>query len=115
MDDPVRVQVLQRINDLHCVALNFELVESLSALQQLIHRLVLAKLQQDVHILTIFEKVLEVAHMRVLDTAMNLDLTHELLLGPTLRQRRLLDDFGGVDEVGFCVDELEALGEASLA
>ena len=114
VDDPVRVQVLQSVYYLHCVALHFELMESFSALEQLVHRLILAEFQQDVHILAVFEKVLEVAHVRVLDTAMDLDLAHELLLGSTLGQRRLLDDLGGVDEVGVCVDEFEALSEAAF-
>ena len=59
-------------------------MQSLPALQQLVHRLVVAELEKDVHILTIFEEVLEVAHMGVLDAAMNLDLTHQLLFRTTL-------------------------------
>ena len=85
MDDTVRVQVLQGVNDLHSVTLHLQLMQSLPALQQLIHRLVVAEFKKDVHILTILEEVLEVAHMGVLDTAMNLDLTHQLLLSSTLR------------------------------
>ena len=55
------------------------------------------------------------ADMRVLDTTMNLDLTHQLLFCSTLRQRRLLDDFGSMNEVGICIHKLEALGKAALS
>lgn len=43
MDDAVRVQILQGVDDLHSVALNLKLVQSLPPLQQLIHRLVVAE------------------------------------------------------------------------
>lgn len=53
--------------------------------------------------------------MLVLDAPMDLDLAHQLLLGPTLGQRRLLDDLRRVDVVCLGVDELPALGEPALA
>lgn len=59
--------------------------------------------------------MLEVTHVSVLDTAMDFDLTHQLLLRSTLCQRRLLDDLGGVKKFRLCINKLEALGEASLA
>lgn len=77
--------------------------------------MVLAKFKQDVDIFAIFEEVLEVAHISVLDTSMDFDLTHKLLFGSALCQRRLLDDFGCVDEVGLSVDEFETFGESTLA
>lgn len=76
--------------------------------------MVLAKFKQDVDIFAIFEKVLEVAHISVLDTSMDFDLTHQLLFGSALRQRRFLDDFGCVDEVGLRVDEFETFCEATF-
>ena len=51
-------------------------MQALAPLQKLVHAVILAKLQQDVNILAVFEKVLEVAHMVVLDAAMDFDLTH---------------------------------------
>ena len=59
------VHVLQGLHDLDCVALNFELVQSLSPPKQLIHRLVAAQLQENVHILVVLEEVLKTDDMAV--------------------------------------------------
>ena len=75
----------------------------------------MAKLEQDVDILAVFEKVLKVAHMVMLDAPMDLDLAHELLLGAAFRQAGLLDDFGRVDECGIGINEFVAFCEATLA
>ena len=115
MDDTVRVQVLQRVDYLCSVALDFELVQTLASFEQLVHGLVLAELQQNVHVFAVLEEVLKVAHVLMLNTAVDLDLTHELLLGATLCEGRLLDDFGSVHEHRLGIDELEAFGEAALA
>lgn len=115
VDDPVRMQVLQGVDDLHRVALDLKLVEPLTPLQKLVHRLVRAKFKQDVHILAVFEEMLEVAHILVLDTAVDFNLAHELLLGATLRERRLLDDLGRGDEIRLGIDEFEAFREATFA
>ena len=45
---------------------------------------------------------------------MNLDLTHELLFGPTFSQAGLLDNFGSMDECGVGIDEFIAFSEATL-
>ena len=109
------VQILQCIDDLSCVALHLQFMKSLPPLQQLVHALVRAEFEQDVYVFTVLEEVLKVAHVRMLDTPMNLDLAHELLLRPTLGQAGLLDDFGRVDEARVGIYEFIALGEASLA
>ena len=36
----------------------------------------MTEFEQNVHILAIFKKVLKAAHIRMLDTPVNLDLTH---------------------------------------
>ena len=77
--------------------------------------MVLAELEQDVHIFAVLKEVLKVAHIRMLDTPVDLDLTHELLLGATLGQRRLLDDFRCVHKHRLRIHELETFGEAALA
>jgi len=59
--------------------------------------------------------VLEVAHVCVLDGAVDFDLAHELLFGAALGEGGLLDYFGGMDEVCLSIDEFKALGEASFA
>ena len=76
MDDSVLVKVLQGINDMRSVALNFQLVKALTPFEKLVHALILAKLEEDVYILAVLEEVLEVAHVVMLDTSMNLDLAH---------------------------------------
>ena len=115
MNDAVRVQILECVDDLHCVTLHFEFVESLAPFQQLVHTCILAQFEQNIDILAIFEKVLEVTHVCMLDGAVNLDLTHELLFGTTLCQTGLLYDFRCMGELGLGIDEFEALRKATLA
>ena len=90
-------------------------MESLTALEQLVHALVLAQFEKDVNILTVFEEVLKMAHIIVFDAAVNLYLAHQFLLGTTLGQTRLLDDLGRVDEGGIGIDEFVALRKATLS
>ena len=59
--------------------------------------------------------MLEADNIVVVQTAMNFDLRHELLLGTTFGEGRLHDDFGGLDFLVFEVRELKALGKASLS
>ena len=58
--------------------------------------------------------MLKVTHIDVLDTSMDLDLTHELLFSPTLGQARLLDNFGCVHESGVGINEFVAFSKATL-
>ena len=51
----------------------------------------------------------------MLDAAMNLNLTHELLFGSALRQTALLNNLSCVNETRIGIYELVALGEAALA
>ena len=67
MDNTVRVQVLQRIDDLHGVALHLQLVQPLAPLEQLVHALVLAQLQKDIHILAVLEEMQELCNIAMLD------------------------------------------------
>jgi len=59
--------------------------------------------------------MLKVAHILVLDTSVDFDFTHELLLCAALGQRRLLDNLGSMNEVGLSIDEFEALRKATFA
>jgi hypothetical protein len=115
MNDPVLVQILQATDNLHRVALHFQFVESFAALEQLVHALVLAELEQDVHVLAVFEEVLKVANVAMLDTAVNLDLAHELLLGAALCQARLLNHFRGMHKTGVGINEFVAFCKSALA
>ena len=66
VDYAVRVQVLERVDDLLGVALDLELVETLAPLQQLVHALVAAELEENVDTLAVLEKVHELRHILVL-------------------------------------------------
>ena len=58
-------------------------MQALPPSQQLVERLILAQLQQDVHVLGVLEEVLKLYYMLVGDRPMDLNLTHQLLLGAT--------------------------------
>lgn len=95
MDDAMTVQVLHSSADLVDVALDLEFVQALTASEQLIQRLVLAQLKEDVHILSVFKEVLEADDVVLVERAMNLDFGHQLLFGSRLGQGRLGNYFGG--------------------
>lgn len=81
----MRVQILQSINDLYGIALDLKFMQSLSALKQLVHALILTQFKQNIDVLSIFKEVLELTNVDVLDRSVYLDLTHQLLLGTALR------------------------------
>ena len=60
-------------------------MQSLPALEQFVHALILTQFKQDVDVLSIFKEVLELTNVDVLDRSVYLDLTHQLLLGTALR------------------------------
>ncbi len=66
MNDPVLMQVLERIDDLNCETLHFKFMQSLSSSQEFIQGLVCAQLQQDVNVLSILKEVLELDNVIVL-------------------------------------------------
>lgn len=59
MNDSVLVEVLESVDNLYCVALHLQFVQALPPPQQLVHALVRAQFQQNVHVLSILEEVLE--------------------------------------------------------
>ena len=79
------MQILQSINDLYGIALDLKFMQSLPALEQFVHALILTQFKQDVDVLSIFKEVLELTNVDVLDRSVYLDLTHQLLLGTALR------------------------------
>jgi hypothetical protein len=115
VDHTVGVQVLERVDHLLGVALDLELVQALAPLQKLVHALVLAQLEQDVHILTVFKEMKKLGNIWMLDRPVNFDLTHQLLLRPAPLQRGLLDDLGRAHRLRVHLHELVALGEATLS
>ena len=82
----MRMQVLESINNLHGIALNLKLMESLSSLEQLIHALVMAELKQDVNVITIFKEMHELCNIGMFNRSMDLNLTHQLLFSSTSLQ-----------------------------
>ena len=59
MNYTMTVKVFNRGTDLINVTLDFELVEALTAAQQLVQRLVLAQLEENIDVLSILEEVFE--------------------------------------------------------
>ena len=59
MNDAMTVKVFDSCADLIDVTLDFELVEALTTAQQLVQRLVLAQLEEDIDVLGVFEEVFE--------------------------------------------------------
>jgi len=76
VNNSMRVQILDRITNLHNIALNFNLVQSFSPSQKLIQRLTLAQFQNYINIFRIFKKMFKTYNIRVMKGSMDLDLTH---------------------------------------
>ena len=114
VNDTMAVQVLDSSADLVDVALHFQLVETLTTSEELIEGLVLTQLKQNVDILGVFEEVFEADNVVVMQTAMNFDFTHELLLGTRLGESGLGNDLGSGDSLVLEVGEFVTLGESSL-
>lgn len=115
MDDPVGVQILQRIDDLHSVTFNLKLMEPLPPFEELVHALIMAELQKDVYIVAVLEKMHKLSYVGMLHRSVNLDLTHELLLSSTPLERGLLDNLGSSDCFGFALNEFIAFCKSTLA
>lgn len=80
MNYSVTVEVLNSRADLVYVALHFDLMQALSTSQKLVERLVLAQFKQDVYIFSILKEMLKAHNVIVMQTTVDLDLRHELLL-----------------------------------
>ena len=61
------MEILESIDDLESVALDFKFVKALPSLEKLIHTLVVAQLKQNVDIFTILEEVHELGDVCVFD------------------------------------------------
>ena len=111
----MRVQVFQSVDNLERIALDLEFVQPLPPLEQFVHALVVAELEQNVDVLGVLEEVVELGDVLVLHRSVDLDFTHQLLLGPAALERGLLDYFCRRHVVVVALHELVALREASLA
>ena len=85
MDNSMGVQILNCITDLNGVALNLQLVKSSSSPQKFVKSLALAEFEDDVYILSILEEMLEAHNVAMMEGSVDLNLTHQLLLGSRLR------------------------------
>ena len=90
-------------------------MKPLSSSEQLIERLVLTQLKQNIDILSILKEVFKANNVVVMQTSVDLDLRHKLLLGTSLGERRLRNDFCCRNSLVFQVCELKASGEATLS
>jgi hypothetical protein len=59
-------------------------MKSLSPFEQVIKGLILANFKQNVYVLCVFEKMLELADELVLQTPVDFDFGHQFLLGTAL-------------------------------
>ena len=73
------MQILECTDNLHCVALHFKLVQTLTTFEQIVKRLICANFEENIYVFGVFEKVLKMAHIRVFKTTVNLNLRHKLL------------------------------------
>ena len=128
VDHAVGVQVLQRVDDLHDVALHLDLPLAAScaspaqraSARRLLHskthtHLIGAHFQQDVHVFPILEYVFELDDIRMVQGFVDADLGDEFLLRAVLGQRVLCDDLRRVGALGLEVHDFVALREAALA
>lgn len=65
MNDFMGMHIFESWYDLDSVALYFELMQTLSSSQQLVHRLTFAKFEQYVDTFIVFKEVLETNYMPV--------------------------------------------------
>lgn len=114
MDDAMRMQVLQSVDNLHSVALDFQLVQPLPPLEQFIHTLVLTQFKQYVHIFSILEEVLELAYVVVLNAPVDFNFTHQLLLCTAFSQARLLNNLGSMHIISFSINEFPTFSKTSF-
>ena len=69
-------------------------MKPLSSSEQLIERLVLTQLKQNVDILSILKEVFKANNIIVMQTSMDLDLRHKLLLSSCLSESGLSNYLG---------------------
>ena len=115
MNNPVRVKILKCINNLHSIALHLQLMKPLPPLEKFVHALIMTELQQDIDVVAIFEEMHKLSNVGMLHRSMNLDFTHQLLLGPAPLQRRFLNDLGRSDCLGLALNKFVAFGETTFS
>lgn len=115
VDDAVGVEVLECLDRLHDIVLHLLVCQFLPPLDEFVERLVWAHLEQDVHVVVVFEYVLKLDDAGVVQGFVDLDFRDQLLARPRLRQRGLRNDLGRDLLLGLQIHHLEAFGEAALS
>lgn len=97
VDDHAVVEVAEGLDELVDVVLHFGDSELLALANELVHVLVGADFEQDVHVVLVLEDVVELHDVLVRDALVDADLAQQLLLGLRLQQDRLADDLRRVE------------------
>ena len=122
MNHLARMNVLHGEHELVDVVASFNLMKALTTLDKIGEGLVAANVEHDIDIFFVLEVAIEANDALMVQRAMNLDLTGQLLAGFSPGQIGLGDHLEGPGErrVFDCLDRLDptdfvALGEAALA
>lgn len=109
------LQIAHSRNNLHNIALNFDLGKSFSSTQFFIYGLIMTKLEKNIDVLRIFKEVIEAYHMCVVQGTVDPDFTHELLFGPRFGEGALGDHLGCKHFFTFQTCEFLHSGEPSFS
>ena len=115
MNNSMSMQILESIDNLHCVALHFNFMKTFSSSQKFIQTLILTQLEENIDIISVFKEMLELNNVLMLNGPVNFDLTHKLLFCPTLSKRCLKNDFSSCNCTSLLTCELITLGESTLS
>lgn len=113
MDDLIRVEVLECVNDLEHVDLRFEFRDALTSLDEFVERLVRAELEKNVHVFCVFENMFELHDVLVMETLMDFDFRNQLDTLSLLRECRLRDDLPSKNDLRLLGNHLVALRETT--
>jgi hypothetical protein len=86
VDDPVAVQVLNRITNLNNITLDLQLMKPLSPSQQFVKGLTLAQLQNNVNIFSVFKEMFKSNDVGMMKRPVNFNFAHKLLLSSRFRK-----------------------------
>ena len=92
MDDFVLVNVLHALDELLDVVACFQFVQALPTAHQVTQRLILADIQHDIYVVLVLEVPIEAHNVLMVQGAVNLDLTRQLLSCLRASEVLLADD-----------------------
>ena len=115
MDNRLRVNVNQSLNNLVNVDSGLVLRDSLSPFHQVLQSVVAAVFQQDINILSILEGLDKLHNVLVLQGSMDFYFDKQLVALPFLIDGFFRDDFGRINFIVVLVNNLETLGKPTRA